>query len=81
MNEVDLPWFRSTFHRFEVTVDHNNDKVCLLKTQPVSKSPDGERPNLVPTAKSAIKLVCLRLSRCLRKERGARTSMMRQIQT
>ena len=31
MNEVDLPWFRSTFHGFEVTVNHDNDKVCLLK--------------------------------------------------
>ena len=32
-------------------------------------------------AKSAIKLVCLRLLRCLRNERGARMSVMRQIQT
>jgi len=31
VNEVNLPWFRSTFHRFEVTVYHDNDKVCFSK--------------------------------------------------
>ena len=32
MYEVDLPWLRSTFHGFEVTVDDDYDEVCLLKT-------------------------------------------------
>jgi hypothetical protein len=31
VNEVDLPGFRSSFHGVEVAIDHNNDKVCLLK--------------------------------------------------
>ena len=79
MKEVDLPWFRSTLHRVEVAVDHNKDKVCLLRYQ--HDNPAVKEVILVPTAKSAIKLVCRRLSRCLRNDRGARTSMVRQTQT
>ena len=32
VNKVDLPGFRSTFHGVEVAIDHNQDKVRLLKT-------------------------------------------------
>ena len=41
MDEVDLSWFRSTFHGFEVTVDHDNDKVRLSKHHLSAQSSGG----------------------------------------
>ena len=80
MNEVDLPGFRSTFHGVEVAIDYDKDKVYLSETI-CQLDIQHLRIDFVPTAKSATKLVCLRLSRCLRNERGARMIIIRQIQT
>jgi len=81
MNEPDLPGFRGAFQRVEVTIDHKNDKVSLFKRRQRNHPCDSCGLISLPMANKAMKLKCLRLLRCLRNERGAKMSMMRQSQT